>query len=195
MLYTRKDDLVSQREQPTSEVKVGDMTCVVAVVTGHKKVLMGADSLIRGGDDAWSSEPKIWKAGAGRYGIGYAGDFAWGEMLRYRVRWPTLTTDLPKRLKDCIQSAAVRAKLDLNSKRFSGGALVCHAGVIYAIDNALNVLADPTRDYAAIGTEDIANGVLYATKNWNPKRRVLAALEAAAEHSTTVRSPWVLLQV
>lgn len=171
------------------------MTCVVAVVTGHKKVLMGADSLIRGGDDAWSSEPKVWRAGAGRFGIGYCGDFAWGELLRYRVRWPTTTTELPKRLKDCIQNAAARTDFDLKSKKFSGDALVCHAGVIYTIDNALNVLTDPTRDYAAIGTEDIANGVLHATKAWNPKRRVLAALKASAEHSTTVRSPWVLLQV
>lgn len=172
------------------------MTCVVAIVTGHQ-ILMGADSLIQGGSVAWTAgSPKIWKAGAGKFAIGFCGGLDWGEVLRYRVRWPTRTTDLPRRLKDCIQGAVDRAGLDTKDEKFEGEALVCHDGTIYTVDSHLTVITDTTRDYAAIGTADIANGVLHATKGrWGPKQRILAALQASAEHSTTVRQPWVFLQL
>lgn len=169
------------------------MTCVVAVVTGRSRILMGADSLVAGGAEAWpAGAPKIWKAGAGKFAIGFCGQVDWGELLRYHVRWPTKTNELPRRLKDCIKSAIARRKF--RQTKGEDEALICHKGVIYMVDSHITVMAS-TRQYAAIGEADLANGVLFATKNWTPKRRVVAALKAAAEHSTGVRKPWVFLQL
>jgi hypothetical protein len=158
---------------------------------------MGADSLIQGGDDAWNGQPKVWKAGGGKYGVGFCGDLAWGELLRYRVRWPTKVTDLPKRLKDCINNAAARTgyKIQEHKETSECEALFCHAGTIYYIDGDLNIVVDPARDYVAIGAPDVANGALFATRKQSPEKRVLTALKAAGEHSTTCREPWVLLMI
>jgi len=170
------------------------MTCVVAVAT-NGRVLLGADSLIAAGGEVWpAGQPKIWLAGAGKYGVGFCGELAWGDLLRYHVRWPTKTTELPRRLTDCVTRAVARTKLDL--KKVEGSAVICHAGRIYTIDTFLTVLPD-ARGYTAIGEADLAHGVLYATEGlkWTPKKRATLALKAAAEHSRNVRKPWVWLKV
>lgn len=170
------------------------MTCVVAVATG-RKVLLGADSLIATESEVWPAGlPKIWVAGGGKYGIGFAGELEWGDFLRYHVHWPAKTDNLPRRLTACVKRAVKRTGIDL--KKLDGSAIICHAGQIYSMDSFLTVVPD-TRGYLAIGQSDLAHGVLFATNKLalTPKRRVRLALEAAAEHSKDVRKPWVWLKV
>lgn len=145
--------------------------------------------------EVWpTGQPKIWTAGGGKYGIGFAGELEWGDFLRYHVRWPAKTDNLPKRLTACVKRAVKRTGIDLT--HLDGSAIVAHAGQIYVLDSFLTVVPD-TRGYLAIGQSDLAHGVLFATRNleMTPKRRAQLALEAAAEHSKDVRKPWVWLKV
>jgi hypothetical protein len=132
-------------------------------------------------------EPKVFRAGA--FAIGDCGDYAYGVLLRKKLRWPSDVKDVEEymyvTLPDEIRDVCKRDGIEIPD----GGALIGCGGILWELGGAC--AERRAEDYAAIGSgASIALGALCATQGRAPRRRLLAALEAAERHRVDVASPW-----
>jgi ATP-dependent protease HslVU (ClpYQ) peptidase subunit len=177
------------------------VTCIVAVET-RRGVWLGADSAGSNGYTIGPVEsPKLFHNGPALFGI--CGSFRMGQILRYGLRVPTeslgwdvdrwIATDFAKALRkayaehgwDFVEAGVAE----------QGNFLVSVAGRCYEIQSDYSFLRSPVGEYAIGSGTYHALGSLHATRDYaRPKDRLLASLEAAAEHVMSVAAPFVVMR-
>ena len=187
------------------------MTCIVAI-SQNGIVYMGSDSAAsdeKSGMILARKEPKVFKVG--QFGIAFTDSFRMGQILQYN--WtppkyvPTKTNSgLDKFMRtkfiDSIKSSfkdngygtfGTNADADGDT---GGVFLVGICGRLFTIDEDFHV-GENLANYMAEGSGgSIALGSLHSTKKQkNPRLRLKAALEAAAEFNMSVRPPYTYIQI
>lgn len=165
------------------------MTCIAAVVE-HGRVWMRGDSAVSMGDDAIAiqAEPKVFKIG--RVVVGCCGDNVWEACFRRlrvpRAPGPDLAAWVAADLTDAIRAFIKDNEIESEDS----AALLAIGGLLYYVESD----GFPWRvrgRYAAIGSgSGPALGSLRETSRLTPQNRLKRALEASAEHMTSVRPPF-----
>ena len=185
------------------------MTCIVAIAQ-NGTVYMGSDHAASDEKTGWilaRREPKCFKVG--QYGVAFTDSFRMGQILQYSWTPPKYTptktnSGLDKFMRtkfiDSIKQAFKEGgygAIGQNSDEDSGGIFIVGIeGRIFTVDedfhvgeNVFNYMAEGSGAFFALGS-------LHTTKKQkNPKMRIKAALEAAAEFSMTVSPPFTYIQV
>ena len=180
------------------------MTLVVAISDGQRLVFAAdsAASNLKTGEIYNLDNEKIFSCGP--WLIGHTTSYRLGQILRYRVPWPTPPADLAD-LEGFIVSEVVEpvrkalrgagASKRVQGAENGGSFLVGFAGRIFAIADDYSVVHFP-HPFAAIGHgRFVAYGALHAlqTANLSLEEKCQAALEAAETYDNTVRRPFVYL--
>jgi hypothetical protein len=173
------------------------VTCIVALETG-RGVWMGAD---RAASDSFTTSsmgvPKIYRNGPAL--IADCGDFRTGQLLQYALKVPKLPQDADlDRWVAVDLTTAIRSAFRENGwKRRDHGVdeatnlLFAIRGRCYEIQSDYSFLRNESGEYAIGSGTYHSLGSLHTSRGWaKPKDRVLAALEAAAEHVVSVAGPF-----
>lgn len=177
------------------------MTCVLAVPTGDGKVCMGADSAgvrwldltIRADEKVFVNPPFI---------MGFTSSFRMGQLLRHAFSPPYhqhdvsvekyMCTTFVDAVRACLKAGGFAKKDD--DVETGGTFIVGYRGRVCVVEGDYQV-AIPADGYAAVGCGDqIAHGVLWATRGRSAQERVRLALEAAEHFSAGVRSPFHIIE-
>lgn len=179
------------------------MTAIVGLVAGPH-VYLGGDSA---SSDGWAirtvTAPKVIRNGP--YLIGYTTSFRMGQLLEHTLQPPTppadatqlhafMCTDFITAVRDTLRDGGW-AKKDAEQER-GGEFLAGVAGHLYTIHADHSVIAHRC-GYSAVGSGYLAAlGSLHTTAatSWGARRRLTAALEAAADHAAGVRGPFTILR-
>jgi hypothetical protein len=185
------------------------MTCIVAIAQ-NGVVYMGSDHAASDDKTGWilaRKEPKCFKVG--QYAVAFTDSFRMGQILQYSWTPPKFTptktnSGLDKFMRTKFIESVKQAFKDNGygsigsaSEEDTGGIFIVGLeGRIFTIDEDFHV-GENVVNYMAEGSGgQIALGALYATKNQkNPKLRIKAALEAAAEYNMAVSAPFTYIQV
>jgi hypothetical protein len=185
------------------------MTCIVAIAQ-NGVVYMGSDHAASDDKTGWilaRKEPKCFKVG--QYAVAFTDSFRMGQILQYMWTPPKYTptktnSGLDKFMRTKFIDSVKQAFKDNGygsigsaSEEDTGGIFIVGIeGRIFTIDEDFHV-GENVVNYMAEGSGgQIALGALYATKNQkNPKLRLKAALEAAAEYNMAVSAPFTYIQV
>lgn len=178
------------------------MTCIVGILDKKKKrVYMAADSM---GSSGWTAvtraDKKIFRNGDFLFGC--AGSFRMISIIRYSFKPPKHPKDMPvdeymntlfiDELRDTFRKGGFLTEKD-GVHIMDGEFLVAYRGHLFSIDGDFQVGTSAT-DYAACGGGwSVAVGSLFTTTQFmdSPKLRLQVALEAAEEHVTSVRGPFI----
>ena len=171
---------------------------------------MGSDHAASDEKTGWilaRKEPKCFKVG--QYGVAFTDSFRMGQILQYSWAPPKYTptktnSGLDKFMRtkfiDSVKQAFKEGgygAIGQNSDEDTGGIFIIGVeGRIFTIDedfhvgeNVFNYMAEGSGAFFALGS-------LHTTKKQkNPKMRIKAALEAAAEFSMSVSPPFTYIQV
>lgn len=179
------------------------MTCIIGWIEGNK-VWIGGDSAGVGGLKIRTrADEKVFKNGEMLFG--YTSSFRLGQLLRYSLEIPEQSKkkdDYEYMCTDFIDAVSEMLKKKnyaeiSDNKMKIGFFLVGYKGNLYEIESDLQV-AKPTLNYEAVGCgADIAMGALHSLNSFKmkPKERITKALQAAAEFSTGVRSPFIIKEL
>ena len=179
------------------------MTCIIGWIEGNK-VWIGGDSAGVGGLKIRTrADEKVFKNGEMLFG--YTSSFRLGQLLRYSLELPEQSKkkdDYEYMCTDFIDAVSEMLKKKnyaeiSDNKMKIGFFLVGYKGNLYEIESDLQV-AKPTLNYEAVGCgADIAMGALHSLNSFKmkPKERITKALEAAAEFSAGVRSPFIIKEL
>lgn len=171
------------------------MTCAVGIVRSGR-VWIGADSAATSDDLIATRAPKVFRAGP--LLVGFAGSYRSAQVLEHGLEVPSQADGqsdlawLSTTFLDALRQAQRRAGAIRRDAEVDGSAtayLIGYRGALYELDGeyAIGVVGE----YAAIGSGGaVALGSLHATPALSPRRRVEAALEAAACHCVGVRAPF-----
>jgi ATP-dependent protease HslVU (ClpYQ) peptidase subunit len=174
------------------------MTCIVGIVESGKVYIGGESAGVNGYTVTIRSDPKVFRMGD--FLIGFTTSFRMGQLIRYTLHAPIIpdgmelfhymVTLFVENVRECLKAGGYARR---DAEQESGGCfLVGYAGRLFTIDNDYQV-AESTCGYAAIGSgTEVALGALYATQGGVPRTRLGVALEAAAQHTIYVRSPFVI---
>lgn len=181
------------------------MTCVVGVI-GKNEIFLGADS--SGNSDNLvmpMTEVKIFKKGP--FAVGYSGSLRVAQIIRYKMRTPTINQDKLKKdpmkyLSISFVNAMRKAlKQDGASREISSQEenendfIVAYNNRLFHIDGHYSV-CESARDSMAIGSGmEYALGSLHTTRNSNPEDRVKWALDAANEFCPWVMPPYHIIKI
>lgn len=174
------------------------MTCIVAV-EADGVVYMGSD---RKASSSWSAgvveAPKMFENGP--LLVGYTTSFRMGQLLQHALQVPTHTltwdvdrwvsTDLATAVRECYDAHGWNETKD--GRAVNGNWLMAVSGRCYEMQSDYSFIRDTAGEYAVGSGEDFALGSLHATRGQEPRTRVLAALEAAAERCPSVGGPFDL---
>lgn len=175
------------------------MTCIVGVVD-KGKVFIGGDSA--GVDSNFSlvqrRDRKVFVNG--HYAFGFTSSFRMGQLLAYSLSPPNppddnaslygfMVTEFIDSIRHCLLSGGVAEKKD--EVETGGSFLVAVAGRLFNISDDYQV-GESIHSFDACGCgEDIALGSLYSTREVkDPRKRIVAALNAAETFSAGVRAPF-----
>ena len=184
------------------------MTCIVAIAQGGT-VYMGSDHAASDEKSGWilaRKEPKCFKVG--QYAIAFTDSFRMGQILQYNWTPPKYTpTKTNSGLDKFMRTKFVESvKIAFKDHGFgdiggtdedTGGIFIVGIeGRIFVVDEDFHV-GENIVNYMAEGSGGMfALGALHATKHQkNPRMRIKAALEAAAEFSMSVAPPFTYIQV
>lgn len=177
------------------------MTCIVGVQTPIGVIIGGDSGGLAGYVLMHRADPKVFTNND--YLIGFTSSFRMGQLLRY--------ADLPKPLErqgedlDRFMTTefvdAVRKVLKdggfakKDSEQEAGGVfLIGVSGRLFRLESDYQI-GWTTDGYDACGSgQEVAFGVLHATRRADPKRRVRRALEAAEHHNGGVHGPFTILE-
>lgn len=173
------------------------MTCIVAVET-PAGVWMGGDRAVSG---TWTSQvkatPKVWTNGP--LLIGTCGSVRLPQILRYGMTPPldALTWDVDRWVAidfvRAVRAAFAEHGFDRVRDGIASGGLFLLAvrGRLYEIQSDYSFIRHDHGEHAIGSGEDHAFGSLHSTREWDdPRVRITAALEAAAEHVMSVAGPF-----
>jgi len=173
------------------------VTCIVGIETPDG-IIMGGDAFAECCNVVLSrAAPKVFRAGA--FLVGTCGSARYGDVLRLQRFAAPPSRNAHKHIIEAmtaLRQSMRDAGLDLDTSKSSdtGRMLLGCRGSLYCIGSDFAAVRD-RRGYAAIGSgEEFALGVLYATRGMFPWKRVRLALAAAAEHCSSVRPPWTILE-
>jgi ATP-dependent protease HslVU (ClpYQ) peptidase subunit len=136
--------------------------------------------------------------------FGCADSYRVAQVIRYGLELPPhpegmsdmayLVTEFTGALRRTLKAAgAIRREQETDT--YEGTLLMAYRGLLAEVGEDFSI-AIPRGGYVAIGSGAlVALGALHATrKNKDPKKRVLLALEAAAEHAHGCRGPFVVMR-
>ncbi len=177
------------------------MTCIAGLVDKDGNVWIGGDSAGVGGYAlSIRKDPKVFRNGP--FVIGGTSSWRMLQLLRFSFVPPEyyaerdtdldrfMVTSVVNAFRDCLKNGGY-AKTD-QGQEAGGQFLVGFAGHLYFIGADYQV-GETHCGYAAVGCgEDIAHGVLYATPELEPRRRIELALQGAEQFSAGVRGPFTI---
>ena len=181
------------------------MTCICGVVKGET-VFLGGDSAATGGnlDRTIIKDPKVFVRGP--LALGVCGLPKVMDALFHAVELPEQTDDEPDRsfmvgkLIPAIRDGLKKLDCTVDDPNygtcFHGGILIGYRGMLYNLEGNFQLVV-AANGYNAIGSGGpAAMGSLRATRgDRNARKRVLKALEAAAEENAGVAPPFVIVSV
>ena len=185
------------------------MTCIVAIAQ-NGIVYMGSDHAASDEKSGWiisRKEPKCFKVG--QYAVAFTDSFRMGQILQYSWKPPVyaatktnsgldkfMRTKFIDSVKDAFRAEGFGSVSQAGQEDEGGIFIVGLQGRIFTIDEDFHV-GENIVNYMAEGSGGMfALGALHATKHQkNPKLRMKAALEAAAEFSMSVAPPFTYIQV
>lgn len=178
------------------------MTCIVGLehqgavyIGGDSAGIAGYDICTRGDEKVFFNDDVL---------MGFTSSFRMGQLLRYAFTVPEQSNkkaDMAYLVTDFVD--AVRAMyrdkgflVKENEQEEGGTFLLGYRGKLYVVEDDFQV-GIPTDGYASVGCgSNMALGALYATRGWSdPEKRVVTALEAAAQFSAGVRPPFTVLKL
>jgi ATP-dependent protease HslVU (ClpYQ) peptidase subunit len=178
------------------------MTCIAAVVEGGQ-VWMGGDSAFS--DRSFSlvtrANQKVFRNGA--FLIGVCGSARVLDVLRYSFEPPKhargmdvaryMRTAFVDEVRKSLKAAgAMRKEHELED--VESAFLVGYRGRLFQVEPDFQV-GEAIDDFSAIGSGgDVALGALTVTQGTPPRKRVLAALQAAERYNAGVRRPFYVLE-
>jgi len=167
---------------------------VIAAISDGNRVYLGGDSALSTDDHIFmSADPKVFD----RDGLvlGFCGTLRFGELIALTKLPPRAGKNLDLWVREDVCEAlrvtALRKGHDIADGEESE-AILGVGGQIYVIDPG-PVAYRVRGSYAAIGSgAPFAEGALYATQgsSMSITERLTTALEAAEQHSASVRGPW-----
>lgn len=173
------------------------MTCIVGIQHSGRVWIAGDSAGTAYPSQSLRADSKVFRNGP--YVMGFTTSFRMGQLLRYGFDAPKPEGDLDRFMattfingvRDCLKTGGFARK---TSEAEEGGTfLVGVRGTLYAIHSDFQI-ARTLDGYDAVGCgSDLALGSLHSTRNGkSPKRRAMAALEAAAHHSAGVSAPFTV---
>lgn len=174
------------------------MTCIVGIQHGQRVWIAGDSAGVGGYSLSLRADAKVFRNGP--YVMGFTSSFRMGQLLRYAFAAPRPTTDDLDRfmattfidgVRECLKTGGFAEKT--NNVEEGGSFLVGVRGTLYAVHSDFQI-ARTLDGYDAVGCgSDLALGSLHSTRDrQSPKRRAIAALEAAAHHSAGVAAPFTV---
>ncbi len=178
------------------------MTCIVGLID-DSKIFMGGDSAASIG---WGltilKDPKVVRKGD--FLIGSAGSSRMMTLLHHALILPEynddediafyMATKFIDAVRECFKDGGHAMKN--NEQESTGGTfLVGFKGRLFNIDSHYHT-GEAACGYDAIGcANDIALGVLFATPDMQPTKRIELALRAAETHNSGVRAPFHIVSL
>lgn len=175
------------------------MTCIVAIET-KDGVWFGSD---RFGSNGYVGEPvtfpKVFTNNSVTFG--YTSSFRMGQLLQYALEVPPFTNDVDQWVAVDLMKAIRKAFKDnewfetKDGVAVGGSFLIAVAGRCYEVQSDFSFLRSISGEYAVGSGKDYALGSLRSTRGRKPKKRLLEALETAAEYVVSVGGPFDLVKV
>ena len=174
------------------------MTCIVAIEK-NGKVFMGADRMgSNGHTGAPVSQPKIFKNGS--VIIGYTSSFRMGQLLEHALEIPLVHENIDKWVAIDFMQALRKAFTDngwgktKDGEIVGGTFLIAVAGRCYQIQDDYSFIRNISNEYAIGSGQDYALGSMRSTRSKaDTQKRLLEALETAAEYVVSVSAPFDFL--
>lgn len=181
------------------------MTGIVGLVDGDT-VWIGGDSAAveRSHYLTLDAQPKVFVNGPCLFG--FTSSFAMGRALQYVLDVPALpaclsiesldrwvSTDFADEVRKA-QSKVGYLKTE-NGRVQGGQFLLGVRGALYVFDDDFHARR-PRHGFAAIGSGvSVSQGALFASQFDEPQARIVTALQAAEQFTTTVRGPFTVMQM
>ena len=178
------------------------MTCIVGIVS-EDGVTIGGDSAGVGGyyNVSVRKDSKVFTKG--KFLFGFCGSFRLGQLLRYSFEAPDhdprtdvdtyLRTTWLSALRKCLKDGGFARNEQGEEQAPHSSFLVGYAGRLFEVEQDFQV-GENVSPFNAVGCgEQFAKGALSVLKDLSfipDDKKVLFALEAAAEHSGGVRGPF-----
>lgn len=172
------------------------MTCIVGLVEDGKVYIGGDSAGVAGYSLTVRKDKKVFQVG--NVLIGGTSSFRMLQLLQYAFTLPEYdpATDLDKymattfidAIRQCFKDGGYASKS--NEQESGGSFLIGLRGRLFEIEADYQV-GEPLDGYAAVGCgAEIARGVMYATPDMQPKKRIELALQASERHNAGVRGPF-----
>ena len=177
------------------------MTCIIAIRDGNC-VVMGSDSACIEGDNITTGISKTWilELHNTEYLIGFAGNFAEGDYIRYGFKWPkqnynqSLNSWLVKDVQPALQKSLKERFDDRKDIPIEWILLFCaKPGKLFVLSQCGHV-EESNSNFIAIGSgRETANGCLETFERLNSSlvswEKIDEALLITAKFHTSVRGP------
>lgn len=181
------------------------MTCVLALAD-DRRVVMAADSAgvsFNPPEEMYNLQnPKVFRSG--RYVVGYAASWRFGQILRHHVEWPApppgtdlisfFVTEWIGRFREVLKQQGF-LRIDSDHRERGGQALVGYESQIIVVNEKFEVsqLEEP---YTSIGGgRMVAYGALHSLADRHDlslEQRAERALDAACRYVPGIRGPFVI---
>lgn len=178
------------------------MTCIIGME--HKgKVWMGGDSAGTAGNmnQRIRADKKVFVKGD--FIVGFCGSFRMGDLLKHTLSIPDpkgvtdpdafMVNQFVDALRDCLETENKKGGLNGNEK-LTPSILVGFRGRLYNIEGDYQC-GRPEDGFDSVGSgSSVAVGAMHGLKSiTSPRKRIEAALEAAARNDAAVRPPFHIL--
>lgn len=180
------------------------MTCIVGL-KAKGKVYIGADSAGSGGGyTTIRADEKVFKKDG--FIFGFTGSYRVGQVVRYAFKVPAnikscideyMVVDFVNAFRACLKDAGCLTTENGADESIGSFLIGCKAsGELYSLQSDLQI-GKSFDSYDTTGSgHALAIGSMYSNGHIkDPKKRVLNALNAAQQFSTTVRGPMVVLSI
>lgn len=172
------------------------MTCIVGLVEKGNVYIGGDSAGVSGLSITVRADEKVFHNGP--FIMGFTSSFRMGQLLRYKFSPPKQTIeqeDVKYMVTDFIDAAIKCFTENGYGNKSNGGTfLVGYNSRLYHIDSDFQVGLQ-CKPYSAVGCgSDLALGSMYATEGMDPEKRIILALEAAAQFSGGVVAPFHLVK-
>jgi hypothetical protein len=183
------------------------MSCVVGI-EDPGGAWVGGDSAAVDDDDVLTlcAQPKVFSMLEDEFAVGVVDSSRPGQLVRYSLALPDaarrqhdyqrdpdrfIATSFVEAMRKCLKRGGYAGKGE-DEEELGGHFLVAWRARLYRIESDYS-FGRSSLGYDAIGAgAAVALGALHATQGQAPVRRIEIALAAAAEHTATVRPPFVV---
>jgi len=183
------------------------MTCIIGLIADDT-IYLGTDSAVSADQRIHTLlDKKIFKKGP--YGVGFAGSLRVGQIIKYRMRTPTLKKNSAKNptkilvinfvdaMRKALKDAGASREVDGREEEQDSDFIIAFQNRLFVIDSGYSV-CEAKDKYIAIGSgADYALGSLYSTNGgiFSPEERIQLALEVSAHFCTDVAGPFEIIKI